>query len=91
MTGLTSLGMEVVWIRLFTPFVGVMVYSFAIILVVYLVATFVGSWVYRDSNQRAKPENAAVWASLSFLAVLPLLFCDPRLPLNVLVLSLIHI
>lgn len=91
MTGLASLGMEVVWIRMFTPFIGVMVYSFAIILVVYLVATFVGSWAYRDSTRRAGPESAMVWASLSLLAILPLLFCDPRLPLNGLVRVLLGI
>src|SRR5262249_23710017 len=31
-TGLTTMGMEVVWIRLFTPYVGPLVYSFAAIL-----------------------------------------------------------
>ena len=46
-TGLTSMGMEVVWIRQFTPYVGTMVYSFACILAVYLSSTFLGSWFYR--------------------------------------------
>ena len=43
LTGLTSLGMEVVWIRQFTPYVGTVVYAFASILATYLVSTFIGS------------------------------------------------
>jgi len=46
-TGFTSMGMEVVWIRQFAPYVGTMVYSFAAILGLYLVATFLGSTIYR--------------------------------------------
>ncbi len=91
MTGLASMGIEVVWIRMFTPFVGVVVYSFAAILVVYLLATFVGSAVYRDSRQSARLENPAAWAGLSFLAVLPLLACDPRIPINMLLRVLLGI
>src|SRR5258708_6108720 len=41
-TGLVSLGMEVIWIRLFTPYIGPVVYSFAMVLVAYLLATFAG-------------------------------------------------
>src|SRR5256885_4973626 len=37
-TGLITMGMEVVWIRLFTPSIGPMVYSFALILASYLFA-----------------------------------------------------
>jgi len=91
MTGLTSMGMEVVWIRMFTPFVSVMVYSFAAILLTYLTATFVGSCVYRDSAHRNKPESSVTWGALSLLAVLPLLTCDPRLRLNVLLRVLLGI
>lgn len=36
LTGLCSLGMEVIWTRQFTPFLGPMVYSFAAMLAVYL-------------------------------------------------------
>ena len=42
LTGLTSMGMEVVWVRQFTPYLGTVVYAFAGILCVYLAATFVG-------------------------------------------------
>ena len=47
MTGLTSMAGEVVWIRLFTPYLGTVVYAFALILGAYLAATFVGSRIYR--------------------------------------------
>src|SRR5580692_256416 len=39
LTGLTTMGMEVIWIRLFTPYVGPVVYAFATILAAHLVAT----------------------------------------------------
>jgi spermidine synthase len=42
LSGSTSMGMEVVWIRLLTPYVGTVVYAFARILCVYLLATFLG-------------------------------------------------
>ena len=44
-TGLTSMGMEVVWTREYAVFLGNLVYSFAIILGVYLAAMFIGSSV----------------------------------------------
>ncbi len=47
LTGLTSMGMEVVWVREFTPYLGTVVYAFAGILGVYLTATFIGSRIYR--------------------------------------------
>ena len=40
LTGFTSLGMEVIWVRQFTPFLGTVVYTFAAILAIYLTATF---------------------------------------------------
>ena len=42
-TGLTSMGMEVVWVREFTPYIGTVAAAFASILAVYLIGTFVGS------------------------------------------------
>jgi len=81
-TGLATMGMEVIWIRLFTPYVGAIVYSFAIILVSYLLATFVGSAVYRDSSGSRDPDSQLAWIMLALLGLLPLLTSDPRLPLN---------
>jgi spermidine synthase len=82
MTGLASMGMEVVWIRLFTPYIGVLVYSFARILVVYLVATFCGSALYRRFAQRAENGAQLLWPALAVLAVLPVLAADPRLEIS---------
>lgn len=77
MTGLTSMGMEVIWIRLYTPFIGVMVYSFALILVTYLSATFLGSFVYRTFTRETQANTWVSLAALSLLAVLPLFACQP--------------
>ena len=81
-TGLTTMGMEVIWIRLFTPYVGAIVYSFAMILVSYLLATFVGSSLYRDSRRTHDRESQVTWIVLALLGLLPLLTSDPRVPLN---------
>ena len=82
-TGLTTMGMEVVWIRLFTPYAGPLVYSFAMILASYLLATFAGSQLYRfwsrHSNER---EGTLIWVSLALLGLLPLLTSDTRIQMN---------
>ena len=58
LTGLVSMAMELVWVRQFTPFLGSVVYTFAAILAIYLVATFVGSQRYRAVAARARPISA---------------------------------
>jgi spermidine synthase len=79
-TGLTTMGMEVIWIRLYTYFVGPVVYSFAKILAAYLAATFIGSKIYRYWSRRPRDsESRLVWISLAFLGLLPLLTADSRL------------
>jgi len=82
MTGLASMGMEVVWIRLFTPYISVVVYSFAIILVVYLLATSLGSVIYRVSARHAKGDARILWSALALFTVVPLLASDPRFRLH---------
>jgi len=81
-TGLTTMGMEVVWIRLFTVHIGPVVYAFAKILAAYLIATFVGSQIYRIWSRRYNREIPLVWVSLALFGVLPLLTADGRLELN---------
>jgi spermidine synthase len=71
-TGLTSMGMEVVWIRLFTPYLGTVVYAFAAILCIYLLATFAGSALYRRFSRRHSPAPVLIWALLGLSALLPL-------------------
>lgn len=81
-TGLVTMGMELIWIRLFTPYVGPLVYSFAMILGVYLLSTFAGSQVYRRwSRHGQKRETDLLWVSLALFGVLPLITTDVRFSL----------
>lgn len=77
-TGLTSMGMEVVWTRLYTVFVGTLVYSFALILGVYLAATFLGSKLYRWWSGRHDREGSVIWLFVWLAALIPLLTADLR-------------
>jgi spermidine synthase len=77
-TGLTSMGMELVWTRQFTPYVGTFVYSFASILAVYLASTFIGSSIYRVWSRQHKDEGVLVWLIVWLASLLPLLTADPR-------------
>ncbi len=81
-TGLTTMGMEVVWIRLFSAYIGTVVYAFARILAAYLGATFLGSQVYRVWSRRYERESPLVWISLAFFALLALLAADGRIDLD---------
>ncbi len=82
-TGLSTMGMEVIWIRLYTYFIGPVVYSFALILAAYLAATFIGSSVYRFWSRRGRQhESILLWISLAFFGLLPLLTSDVRLRLD---------
>ena len=44
------MALEVVWVRLLTPYLGTVVYAFALILTIYLLATFLGSAAYRSGS-----------------------------------------
>jgi spermidine synthase len=81
-TGLATMGMELIWIRLYTPYVGPVVYSFGMILVAYLSATFMGSRFYRKWSRNHKLESRLTWVSLALFGILPLLTADSRLPLH---------
>ncbi len=81
-SGLTSMGMEVVWVRQFTPFIGTVVYAFATILGIYLAATFVGSSIYRYWSARQREDNDLLWTMLAISALLPLLAANPKLDLG---------
>src|SRR5579863_967730 len=76
-TGLVTMGCEVIWIRLYTFYIGPVVYSFAAILASYLVATFAGSALYRVWSRRGEErEMRPLWISLAFFGLLPLLTAD---------------
>jgi predicted membrane-bound spermidine synthase len=79
-TGLTSMGIEVVWIRQFTPYLGTMVYAFAAILAIYLLSTACGSKIYRDWHKK-HDEPAIIWLGLGFCILLSLAAADPNFPL----------
>ena len=81
-TGLSTMGMEVVWIRLFTPYVGPLVYAFAKILASYLVATFAGSRLYRAWGQGHRQESRLAWLALVPAGMFPLLTSDVRMALS---------
>jgi len=84
-TGLTSMAAEVVWVRLYTPFLETAVYAFAAILASYLGATYIGSLVYRRRMLRSNLGGNLVWAVLGFCALLPLVATDSRLSVGKLV------
>ena len=84
MTGFVSMGMEVIWIRQFALYLGNVVYAFAGILAVYLLATFWGSQDYRSWVRSHKPdESASSWALLAFAAIIPLAAADPLIPIRI--------
>jgi spermidine synthase len=81
-TGLTSMGMEVCWVRQFTPYLGTVVYAFASILATYLTATFIGSRVYRRWSTRGHQESPVLWTLLALFALFPLVMTSPGIVLS---------
>ena len=80
-TGLVSMGMEVIWIRQLTPYLGNVVYTFAGIVAVYLLFTFIGSLGYRLwVHSHDITESAPAWSLLALFAAVPVIAADPRLP-----------
>jgi len=78
-SGLTSMGIEVVWIRQFTPYMGTAVYTFASILGLYLASTFLGSRIYRRrSRDSVSEQGGLLWVFLGLFALFPLMTADPH-------------
>ena len=78
-TGFSSVGMEVCWARDFTFVLLTTIYAFALILATYLIATYVGSSIYRDAisrNPKLSVQGAVAW--LFPLSLLPVVLGDPR-------------
>lgn len=80
-TGFVSMGLEVVWIRQFTPYLGNFVYAFAGLLAVYLFATLIGSdsWRSRAARSGGPGRSAPAWSLLAFFATLSVVAADPLL------------
>src|SRR5258707_9952268 len=73
------MAMEVVWTRFFTPVLKTQVYSFALVVFVYLGATLVGSLWYRRHLKKGKVWPTPVLMMLLVIAVfLPIPANDPR-------------
>jgi spermidine synthase len=71
-TGFTTMGLEVVWMRMYPSVVGTIVYSFAIIIGSYLLATTGGSIAYRLLRRRGLDGRLGwVWPWLVAASVLP--------------------
>jgi spermidine synthase len=88
-TGFSSMALEVIWARAFTPVLGTYVYSFAGLLFTYLWATWVGSWIYRrDIRRGSVAPTSKLMALLAFASFLPIILNDPRLTRHVVILAL---
>ena len=80
-TGFCSMGMEVIWARAFTPALGTLIYSFAALLFTYLLATCIGSYLYRRHRDKHITWGIPlVIAMLSVSAFFPVVFADWRVP-----------
>jgi spermidine synthase len=78
-TGFTSMAMEVVWTRSFTPVLKTQVYSFAMIVFTYLGAMFAGSLFYRRHLlANAVRSKAQIMAWLVIAGFLPGIVNDMR-------------
>ncbi len=83
-TGFVSMGMEVIWIRQFSPYLGNVVYAFAGILAVYLFASFWGSQDYRSWILTHDADACSFsWPLVALAAVLPLAAADPLAPIRI--------
>jgi len=80
-TGLVSMAMEIIWIRQLTPYLGNLVYAFAGILATYLIATFLGSRLYRTwvGPETCARAGGLTWLVAGVAGLLPLVTADPRL------------
>jgi len=84
LTGFTSMAMEVVWVRAFTPVLLTTIYSFAGLLTVYLFATWIGSSVYRKRLKQGRVLTTSdLLAYLAVFSFLPAVINDPRLTMSI--------
>ncbi len=76
--GFCSMAMEVIWTRSFLVPLGTMVYSFANLLVAYLISTFFGAFLYRQNVRHNNIVSAKLLIALATVtAVLPLAASNP--------------
>ncbi len=71
-TGFSTMGLEVVWTRMYPAIIGTFVYSFAAIVASYLFATTAGSALYRRLRHRPFAGHlGTVWPWLAAASLLP--------------------
>ena len=79
-TGLTSLAMEVTWIRGFTPVLKTTIYTFATILATYLFSMLLGSqWYRRDLIKKKTTPTLKLIGACFLFAFFPIFLSDPRI------------
>jgi spermidine synthase len=79
-TGFCSMCMEVIWIRGFTPVLRTTIYSYALLLTVYLFATWAGSCLYRYHLKTGVVfATEKLIGALALSSSLPIVMNDPRL------------
>jgi spermidine synthase len=78
------MAMEVVWVRTFTPVMLTTIYSFAALLTVYLLAIWLGSFIYRLQIDRKRVlATGDILACLAVFSFLPIVMNDPRLIISI--------
>jgi spermidine synthase len=70
LSGATALGAEVVWTRLLGLMLGATVYTFSIILAIFLIGIGIGSWVGAMAARGAKPAAALGGCQLLLVAAI---------------------
>jgi spermidine synthase len=70
LSGATALGAEVVWTRLLSLMLGATVYTFSIILAIFLIGLGVGSWVGAIVARGSRPAAALGWCQLFLVAAI---------------------
>jgi len=80
-TAFVAMALEIVWTRAMTPILGTTIYTFAAIVAVYLLATWLGTWAYRRSLTDAIPISYEwICGALTLSTFVPVLVNDPRVP-----------
>lgn len=80
MTGFTSMALEVIWFRAYTPALKTQVYSFASLVFTYLLSTSVGSFLYRRHLKHdSLVSTSKLLGCLSVAVFIPVIINDPRL------------
>lgn len=83
-TGFSSMGLELVWNRMFTPLVKTSVYAFATILFLYLLGTCLGLTHYRSNIKKNKIfPTSFILLALAFALLGQIWLNDPRLRLGI--------